>query len=479
MLLQPSPASTPRKRPPAEAPSSAEWTHSYDAGCVEANGAYAGGSEIMHLVPHRGKLYAANGYWMDRRWRGVPYAERQSAQVLRLDTPDGRWQVDLDMGRANPRGLRYMKGHILKSVTFTRDAAGDPLPAPRTLLIAAAGAYRDGQGVVSAWVRDDAAGTWRHGTVMRGSRAGGTRWVPRDVEVYTDTVTGRERLFLLLGNPGIVSGVWDPSQPAGIRWDEEVEFPAEGTLPVRPLGIVQADGALLFSVGGTLYRRVDGPEPTYEDVLTLGGGVNTDVGGIRGLTAVPNPNGAGESLLFVWVPSGRAHSRVKRLDPDGCGGYTLHEEADLSRLMGKTLGVPVGYTLGAHNTMVPVVHPVTGETVHLMGFLGRLPAGHPLRWGGSRLYAGAMYAVRAADGTYTVHEVNGPWAPGKPVLVSPRTFAVSPFPEHGGRQVYVGGFDASFVPVRDTAWIFRAPLGVVVGACPANPSSARGRARRR
>ena len=43
----------------------ARWTLSYDAGYRDANGSYAGGSEIMHLVAHQGKLYAANGYWMD------------------------------------------------------------------------------------------------------------------------------------------------------------------------------------------------------------------------------------------------------------------------------------------------------------------------------------------------------------------------------------------------------------------------------
>jgi len=459
-LPQPSTAGAPRERTPAGPDAHAAWTQSYDAGYTDAGGACAGGSEIMHLVPHKGKLYAANGYWMDSRWSDAPYAERQSAQVLRLDAADGRWQVDLDMGRANPRGLRYMKGNILKSVTFTRTGAGAVLPEPRTLLVAAAGAYRDGQGFVSAWVRDDTSGTWRHGIVKSGSRAGGTRWVPRDMEVHTDKATGAERLFLLLGNPGILSGVYDPSQPTGIRWNEEVEFPARGTLPTRPLGIVEANGSLLFSAGGVIYRRVDGPNPTYAEVLNLGGDVNTDVGGIRGLTAIPNPDGPGESILFVWVPDGRSPSRIKRLDPDARGGYTLHDEADISTLMSEYLSATVGYSLAAHSNMVPVVHPGTGDTVHLIGFLGRLPADHPLQWNGSRLYAGALYAVRAPDATYTVHEVGGAWAPGKPVLVSPRTFARSPF---GDDLIFVGGHDASGRPSDDMAWIFKAPLDVVLG----------------
>ena len=78
--------------------------------------------------------------------------------MLRLDKADGRWQVDLDLGRANDLGLEFMKGNILKSVTFTRDGVGKRLPKPEQLLVMAAGANFERGGAVSAWVRDDAAG---------------------------------------------------------------------------------------------------------------------------------------------------------------------------------------------------------------------------------------------------------------------------------------------------------------------------------
>ncbi len=436
------------------------WTQSYDAGYVDTGGAYAGGSEIMHLVPHKKRLYAANGYWEDSRWENRPYAEKQSAQVLRLDSAEGRWEVDLDMGKSNGRGLRYMKGNILKSVTFTRDGSGKLLSRPENLLVMAAGAYTREHGVVSAWVRDDASGTWNHGIVKHGSRAGGTRWIPRDMEIHRDKVTGTERLFLLIGNPGIISGVYDASLPAKIRWDKKVEFPASGTFSTRPLGIVEANGSLLFSVGGVIYRRTDGPSPTYTEILNLGDGVNTDVGGIRGLTTIANPNGAGESILFLWAPGGRSIGQIKRLDPDGSGGYTAHDEANIRDLMSEELGVEVGYTLGAHSNMYAVAHPVSGKTVHIIGFQGRLQGNDRLRWKGSGLYAGAMYAIRTTDQTYTVHEVNGAYAPDKPVLVSPRTFAHSPF---GDNRLFIGGHDASGKSSDDMAWIFKASLDVVLG----------------
>ncbi|MCH9033854.1 MAG: hypothetical protein IID42_05050, partial [Planctomycetes bacterium] len=118
-------------------------------------------------------------------------------------------------------------------------------------------------------------------------------------------------------------------------------------------------------------------------ILDLAEDTDTDVGGIRGLTSIDNPNGPGESLLFLWAPGGRSTSQVKRLDPDGSGGYTVHNEANMIDLMGKRLGVKVSYTLGAHNMMHPVVHPVTGKTVHLIGFQGNIQGKNHLRWKGS------------------------------------------------------------------------------------------------
>ena len=67
-------------------PSSA-WTQSYKAGYVDGQGRYAGGSEILHLEGHKGKLYAANSYWMDPSniWYGGKDPKTAWSQILRLD----------------------------------------------------------------------------------------------------------------------------------------------------------------------------------------------------------------------------------------------------------------------------------------------------------------------------------------------------------------------------------------------------------
>ena len=86
------------------------------------------------------------------------------------------------------------------------------------------------------------------------------------------------------------------------------------------------------------------------------------------------------------------------------------------------------------------------------------------RWKGSPYYGGGMFAVRSADGTYAVREVNNGYAPGKAVLVTPRAFSLSPF---GEGDLYVGGHDANKKISDDMAWIFQAP-----------PSTSRSRATR-
>ncbi|HAY83303.1 MAG TPA: hypothetical protein DCY79_26145 [Planctomycetaceae bacterium] len=440
----------------------AQWVSSYDAGYRDRQGAYAGGSEIMHLAAHQKRLFAANGYWMDARWTIPPEGHKQSAQVLRLDSAKGEWQVDLDTGQANDLGLEYMKGNILKSVTFTRDATGQPLAEPKSLLVLAAGARFDRGGAVSAWVRNDTQGKWHHTLVRHGPAVGGVRWLPRDMQVYRDTVTGLEHLFLLLGNPGVITGQYDPQHPGQIRWSRHTEFPflQRGAFRSRPLGMVQANGSLFFSVDDAIYQRIDGPRPTWQEVIHLGDDIDTDVGGVRGLTAVPNPHGNGDSLLFAWAPGGRSTAQILRLDPDGQGGFTRHEEVSIADLMSRHLQVRVSYALAAHNMMYPVTHPTSGKTVHLIGFLGNIHGADHLRWPGSAVYGGGMYAIRHSPGEYTLHEVNNAYHRGKLPLVSPRTFCRSPFGDH---QLYIAGHDASNRISDNLAWVFQAPLSVALG----------------
>ncbi|CAK0790658.1 unnamed protein product [Prorocentrum cordatum] len=441
----------------------AGWVRSFQAGYVDASGRYAGGSEVMHLVPHRGVLYAGVGYWEDQR-----FLEGQSgAQVLRLDSPDAAWQVDLECGP------QHMKLNILKEVTFTRGAAGQPLAQPVTLLLAAAGRSR-GPGTptfsVSVFTRNDGDGNWTETTVAQGSPRLG-RWLPRALEVHRDSVTGLERVFLCIGNPGVLAGVYDPSKPGQIRWDAAPEISG---LRTRPLAMAVAGGRLYFSAGYQIYQRIDGVRPSWRVALAMNSSsVNPDSGGIRGLTRVATPgapNGScSDSLLFMWAPSGRSRGCIYRvssceLAPDGERQPALVLEACAAPLMSEALGTAVGYTLGAYNRMFAVRDPATGEPVHLVGLEGRVPgATEGLQWNG--YYAGAMFALRWSSGArYSVNEVNGRYRPGGPPLEAVRAFAMSPFPAESasGPVLYTAGFDTNFNPATNMAWIFKANLSLAL-----------------
>ena len=181
------------------------------------------------------------------------------------------------------------------------------------------------------------------GPVSRVQQSGGSLSL-RAACVHRDRITHEERVFILVGTLGIFSGVVDTSLDGMVRWDPEPEpLPAESH-ETRPLAVIEADGNLLMSSGRYIFRRNDGPKPTYTLVHTVPGGrPEPGLGGIRGLTAIPMQNGAGnstvtrkypggsgsESLLFLYCghPNASAHGSgacMHRLDPDGNGGYTVH-----------------------------------------------------------------------------------------------------------------------------------------------------------
>ena len=447
----------------------AGWRQSYQAGYTDGTGKFCGGSEIMHIVPHKGRLYAFNGYWEDERWKSPKDGKRQSAQVLRLDVSNAPWVVDLETGDT---GLPHMKGNILKSVTFKTDKNGQPVNV--NLLVAASQTHPDDDSnAISVFIRNDETGAWKHEVLQPGPRRikcesctrgwQGVRRVPRDIEIYHDPVTGIDRLFLLIGDPGILSGVYN-EQTQKIEWDTSPEHPADGSVfPARPLGITEANGILYFSVGGKIFMRTNGPKPSWSKTYEISGTVNTDSGGIRGLTAVENPSGKGQSLIFVWTPGGESKGEIIRLD-----GVELkeHTETTLQKLFDDE---PISlhgdaraiYSLGGYNRFFPVVNPNNGETAHLVGYEQRILGAHKaLSW--HNWYRGATFSIRTKNQQYTSKEVNGPWVWEKPLLIAPRAFAHSPFPNEKN-VIYFGGFDTNFNLANNMAWIFKADVYTVLG----------------
>jgi hypothetical protein len=198
------------------------------------------------------------------------------------------------------------------------------------------------------------------------------------------------------------------------------------------------------------------------------------VGGVRGLTAIANPSGAGESLIFLWAPGSRSQACIFRLDPDGPAAYARKRERCLAPLISAYLGgAKIPYALGAYKNFLAVRDPATNELVHVIGLEAfvaenpvgpgeKIPTAPNQRQKSGGFYAGALYAIRNSKGAYRIGEVDGPATSSKTPLVSVRAYAISPFAEDAGSALYVGGYDADHFPASDTAWIFRASLDTVL-----------------
>jgi hypothetical protein len=457
---------------PCEPPQAARdgWTASFVSGCRDRSGRFAGGSQIIHLVPHKGSLYAANGYWMDNHnvWYGGTNPGAGWGQVLRLAAPGEPWSIDFELG---PRHLRT---ELLKSVTVTQDFEGRALPAPETLLIAAT---YDGSGAggVGLFVRNDQAGTWTRSKIIGGNtgRNGEDNSV-RAAAVYRDRATGRERLFVSVGVLGLFAGQYDPARHSFV-WSATSET---GPTATRTLAIVEANDSLFFAAGTHVFRRIDGALPRWVPVADMSGDVDaattrstfSGIGGIRGLTAITGPVAGKQSLIFVWNRGSNSQGCIFRLDPQPDGAYARVLETCLSELVARHLeGARVSYAFGAYSEFTPLMDPATNAPWHLIGLEAFLSgaASLPLtarnqRTANGGFYAGALYALRDARGRWRIGDVNGHYQPGQPELEAVYTAALSPFPGTG-QSIYLGGYDPNRNPSTDTAWIYTTDLARLFG----------------
>ena len=252
------------------------WSKSFTAGSVDINGKLLGGSEVLQLIGHKNKLFASIGYWQDENniWYGGNDSSVGWGQIIRLDKSNGQWQEDFTLGN------NFLRPEILKQVIFTKDASGNPLPAPDTLLLAAAYSpnYITGTVSASSFTRNDANGTWDENKIYQGSLPAGENYSIRDIQIYSDQITGIERIYISVGTKGIFICKYNAATPGKISW---VPTPEIGPLSIRPLGITNANNTLYFSSGYELYRRIDGVTSSFtiaHDFSDLNTNINSAVG---------------------------------------------------------------------------------------------------------------------------------------------------------------------------------------------------------
>ncbi len=426
------------------------WSKSFEAGNFDSNNNLLGGSEVLQLIGHKNILFASIGYWEDENniWYGGTNLNLGWGQIIRLDNSDGQWQEDHFLAAS------YLRPEILKQVIFNKDAFGDSLDVPDTLLIAAAYSpnFITNKVTATSFTRNDSDGTWYEAEIYQGGLPAGENYSIRDIEIYTDKITGIENIYISVGTKGIFKGKYNPSTPGKVDW---VSTPEIGPLSIRSLGITISNNTLYFSSGYNIYKRNDGILPTYtiaHEFSDLSTNINSAVGGIRGLTTIANPNNSNEGLLLMWCPDGQSSGVIYRLEPDGKEGFSRFYESKFSSLVENYLpGSNVKYLLGGYNEFYEYVDPLTFDTVHLVGFEAVISGGGYPTW--NDYYRGALFAKRDANMQYSLHEINGATGINDKALVANRCYVKSPFANENA--IYFGGFDPNGNTATNMAWIFK------------------------
>jgi poly(A) polymerase len=446
----------------------------FSPGSRDAAGHFMGGTEMRTLVAHAGKLFAGNGYWMDE-----PGPEgMQGAEILVLDRPGGRWRVDHAFEEWTSDGNpRHLAVGAMGEAHFATDGNGKPLANPVSILVASTW---DLTGEVKVFARDDASGAWTGTTLAYDERIPGNSHLSqvRSFGSHRDRVTGIDYVFAGHDPHGIFSGVYDPAVPGRIRWSQTpefdistvsvAEFPGmEGRL--RVTSFAEGNDRLYATVGQQIYERTDGAAPRWRLIYT-NSAPGRSQSGLRGLTAVPSPDGQGHVLLAAVEGT---EPRIVRIDPrDGSEATDL----DLHDFLGKAWGMEVGYTIAAYNNMADI-RDGHGDDVFLIGLEAFIPrnsqlaAGHKaLDIGKGRLEGNAWYLIRDSNGTYDLRRIPArpgqptvsiPGRPGQP-MVATRSIVASPFPADSD-AIYFAGFDANKAPAHNTAWVVRSTVEEAIG----------------
>ena len=430
--------------------SAQEWEQSFIAGNLDINGLFMGGSEVLHLVPHKNKLFASIGYWEDENniWYGGNDLNLGWAQIICLENEDDSWKIDFDLG------LNYLRPEILKQVIFTKDYNGNTLDAPDTLLIVGAYSPNYISGIVTAniFIRNDVNSSWDQVLVYEGGFPAGENYSMRDIEIYTDQVTGIENLIISVGTQGIFSGKYNPNIDGKIEIGLNPEI---GPLSIRSLGIAIANNALYFSSGNKIFKRNDGFNPSYDvvhDFIDLGSNINSAVGGIRGLSTISNPSGVNESMLLMWCPNGQSRGTIFRLDPNESQEFDRVYETKISLLVEDYLpGETVTYLLGAYNEFYSFTDPATNEEYNIIGIESLLQGDNYPTW--NSFYSGAIFVLRDNSAQYELQEINGAIDFDDNPLVSVRCYVESPFENEDA--LYFGGFDPNGYTSTNNAWIYK------------------------
>jgi hypothetical protein len=204
-------------------------------------------------------------------------------------------------------------------------------------------------------------------------------------------------------------------------------------------------GKLYATIYDAIVVRTDGTNPSWRIFYQYSGPpLNSHSSGFRGLTCVPNRNGAGSMLIAGLEGPGNIYD----IPLDG-SQPTI--ELHTGNFIASRLGVWVGYDTAAYNNMPVYSQSGTKQCPDLLIGLS-VVANYPQDYEG--WYPNPTFLIRHCNGSYSFRTVDPSITPA-PSPIATRTLAPSQFPGDPAGTLYAGGFDAHGLPAHNTDWIYR------------------------
>ncbi|HYV91565.1 MAG TPA: T9SS type A sorting domain-containing protein [Chitinophagales bacterium] len=415
------------------------WTNAFIPGQYDINGQYLGGTEVMALVTHKGKLYAATSYVCDLD--NATYDLSGGTPILVLDSANAEWKQDVLFS-----DLLLIPS--LKEIIFTKDYQGNSIGADTVLITGP----NNKNYHIFIYARNDATGTWIKDSIT--TLTG--KIEIRSIGTHYDSITGHQYVFIGVSNFGIWKGEYNASLPSKIQWESVPEFLIPDSTRVTAMsdvnGVMYVGTTESNSWTSKIFRRADGPVPVYNQIFSDTAPVGLDM---RGFTPVKNATGTGYDLWFYW------NDYFRRLEPQNNDSIVneLNVSSDLSLESGRVFSGIITAAFNDHQLFWK--DPATNDTLLLIG----LQAMYDSTWLSSNPHpniAGrsidGMYYSRKQDSstiTYQLHYIVNNTPDLTDTLLASRTICISPFAADSNKVLYAGGFNTNSVPLNNTAWIYK------------------------
>jgi hypothetical protein len=408
-----------------------------------------GGTETRALVFMDGSLYAGIGDWEDPQ---LENAQSPGAQVLRLDSPTSGWVEDQDFNQPIPYQTtqkNYEAVAVLGTAHFDHDFGNNPI-TPVDVLMAGFWSFSNGLTIFEKTVKTGsvgAQGTWTQ--VFLEAPPNGNGEV-RSFASYTDSVTHVEMAFAGSDPYGIFSGAFDPGSN-GIQWGATAEAGSANltTNGDRVMSFAACGGQLYATVYDAIVVRTDGANPSWKKFYQYSGpALNSASSGFRGLTCVPNLNGAGSMLIAALEDYSIDIYDIP------LNGSPPTIELHTANYLSSQLGTWVGYGIPAYNNMIVYPQAGTPSCPTLLIGLGLVYA-QQVANAYENYYPTPLYLVRHCNGAYGLRTIVDPSITPAPPLLATRALAVSQFSGDPAGTLYGGGYDAHTEPAHNTDWIYR------------------------